>query len=84
MPDSVLQMAPLGQPIAKGKVHVLPSGPWFATNEPQLYLPHGPLQTLQDRGTSETRADEDMQCVVLAQGEVWLMAFILPHFHGHW
>lgn len=39
MPGSVLLMAPLGQPIAKGKARVLPSGPWVAINGAQVYLP---------------------------------------------
>lgn len=38
MPGPVLQMAPLGEPTAKGKTDVLPSRPWVAINEPQLYL----------------------------------------------
>lgn len=38
MPGSVLQMAPPGEPTVKGKTDVLPSRPWVAINEPQLYL----------------------------------------------
>jgi hypothetical protein len=38
VPDPVLQMALLAQPIAKRKACVLPSAPWDAGNEPQLYL----------------------------------------------
>lgn len=41
MPGSVLQMAPVGEPTAKGKTDVLPNRPWVAVNEPQLYLPPG-------------------------------------------
>lgn len=38
MPGPVLQMAPLGEPTAKGKTDVLPSRPWVAINEAQLSL----------------------------------------------
>lgn len=34
MLDSVLQMAPWGQPMATGKAHVLLSGPWVTMSEP--------------------------------------------------
>lgn len=47
MPDSVLQMAPWGQPMATGKAHVLLSGPWVTMSEPQLYLPPMPCQALR-------------------------------------
>lgn len=84
MPGSVLQMAPWGQPMAKGKAHVLPSGPWVAMSEPQLYLPLMPHQALGGRGACGIRAGEDTRCAVLAEGGMWLTAFLPPHFPGHW
>ena len=84
MPDPVLQMAPRGQPMATGKAHVLPRGPWVAMSEPRLYSPHSPCQALTGRGPSEIRAGEDTWCVVLAEGGVWLTALLPLHFPGHW
>lgn len=70
--------------MAIGKAHVLPSGPWVAMNEPQLYLPPMPRQALGGRGGSGIGTGEDMRGAVLAEGGVWLMAFLLSHFSGHW
>lgn len=71
MPDFVLQMALLGQPIAKGKTGIFPSEPWVAINEPQLYLPPC-LMSLSsaywEKAASEIRAGKDMCCAALAEG----------------
>lgn len=78
MPGSVLQMAPLGEPTVKGKTDVLPSRPWVAINEPQLYLAApSRLFHVSAKGASETRA-------AAALAEACADGLPAPTCHGHW
>lgn len=68
MPGSMLQMASLGEPIAKGKPGTLPSGPWVASNAPQMHLPHClSLQYTGGKGPQKS-GPVTTRCAALAEG----------------